>query len=63
MMARMAAKIPDAQFLLLPGLGHLPNLEAPEAFDAAMLDFLCGLASRAGQPRAAAPGKGPACAG
>jgi 3-oxoadipate enol-lactonase len=63
MMAHMAAKIPDARFHLLPRLGHLPNLEAPEAFDAAMLDFLGGLAPRAGQPRAAATGKGSACAG
>jgi len=65
MMARMAAKIPDARFLLLRRLGHLPNLEAPEAFDAAMLDFLHGLAARAGQrvPRAAATEKGPACTG
>jgi 3-oxoadipate enol-lactonase len=63
MMARMAAKIPGARFLLLARLGHLPNLEAPEAFDAAMLDFIRGLASRAGQPRAAATGTGSACAG
>jgi 3-oxoadipate enol-lactonase len=46
MMARMAAKIPNARFLLLPRSGHLPNLEAPEAFDAAMLDFLRDLAAR-----------------
>ncbi|MCB2038843.1 MAG: alpha/beta hydrolase, partial [Ottowia sp.] len=24
----------------LPGVGHLPNLEAPDAFDALLLDFL-----------------------
>lgn len=40
MMERMAAKIPGAKFTLLPGLGHLPNLENPAAFNAAVLDFL-----------------------
>lgn len=40
MMERMAAKIPGAQYLCLPGVGHLPNLEAPQAFDKAVLDFL-----------------------
>jgi pimeloyl-ACP methyl ester carboxylesterase len=40
MMQRMAAKIPGATFVVLPGLGHLPNLENPAAFDAAVLAFL-----------------------
>ena len=40
MMERMAAKIPGARYVCLPGLGHLPNLEAPRLFDAAILDFL-----------------------
>jgi len=39
-MERMAARIPGARYVCLPGLGHLPNLEAPDAFDAAVLDFL-----------------------
>jgi pimeloyl-ACP methyl ester carboxylesterase len=39
-MERMAAKIPGARYECLPGLGHLPNLEAPAAFDAAVLGFL-----------------------
>jgi pimeloyl-ACP methyl ester carboxylesterase len=43
MMQRMAAKIPGATFQILPGLGHLPNLENPAAFDAAVLGFLRGL--------------------
>jgi 3-oxoadipate enol-lactonase len=37
---RMAAKIPGARYLCLGGLGHMPNLEAPRAFDAAVLQFL-----------------------
>ena len=40
MMERMAAKIPGARYVCLAGVGHLPNLEAPQAFDAAVLDFL-----------------------
>jgi 3-oxoadipate enol-lactonase len=40
MMQRMAAKIPGAQYLCLPGVGHLPNLEAPHIFNKAVLDFL-----------------------
>jgi pimeloyl-ACP methyl ester carboxylesterase len=48
-MERMAAKSPGARYVCLAGVGHLPNLEAPAAFDAAVLDFL-----RAALPRAAA---------
>jgi 3-oxoadipate enol-lactonase len=40
MMERMATKIPGARYVRLPGVGHLPNLEAPRAFDAAVLEFL-----------------------
>jgi len=45
MMQRMAAKIPGAKFVVLPGLGHLPNLENAAAFDAAVLAFLRDLPS------------------
>ena len=41
MMERMAGKIPGARYVCLPGVGHLPNLEAPDAFDASILSFLC----------------------
>ena len=37
---KMASKIPGAYYFCLPGLGHMPNLEAPAAFDAAVLNFL-----------------------
>ena len=40
MMERMAGKIPGARYVCLPGVGHLPNLEAPACFDAAVFDFL-----------------------
>ena len=42
MMQRMAGKIPGAAYICLPKTGHLPNIEAPDAFDAAVLDFLDG---------------------
>ncbi len=37
---RMAEAIPGASYRLLPGVGHLANLERPEVFDAALRDFL-----------------------
>lgn len=40
MMEKMAAKIPGARYVCLPELGHLANLEDPQAFDAALSDFL-----------------------
>ena len=40
MMERMAGKIPGARYACLPGLGHMPNLEAPQTYDAAIVDFL-----------------------
>jgi pimeloyl-ACP methyl ester carboxylesterase len=40
MMERMAGKIPGARYVCLAGVGHLPNLEAPHAFDGVILDFL-----------------------
>lgn len=39
-MQRMARAIPRAQYVELPGVGHLMNLEAPDAFDRLLLDFL-----------------------
>jgi 3-oxoadipate enol-lactonase len=37
---KMAGKIPGAYYLCLSGLGHMPNLEAPRAFDGAIFNFL-----------------------
>jgi len=40
MMERMAARVPGARYVCLKHVGHLPNVEAPPAFDAAVLEFL-----------------------
>lgn len=37
---QLAAALPDAEFAELPGIAHLPQLEAPEALASAMGDFL-----------------------
>jgi pimeloyl-ACP methyl ester carboxylesterase len=39
-MKQMAAAIPRARYAELAGIGHLVNLEAPDAFDALLIDFL-----------------------
>jgi pimeloyl-ACP methyl ester carboxylesterase len=46
-MERMAAKIRGARYVCLPGVGHLPNLEAPAAFNAAVLALLLDARSAA----------------
>ena len=37
---RMARRIAGAELVVLPGCGHLSNLEQPGRFNAALLDFL-----------------------
>jgi 3-oxoadipate enol-lactonase len=39
-MKQMAAAIPRARYVEMAGMGHLMNLEAPDAFDALLLAFL-----------------------
>ena len=39
----MAAKIPGARRVVVPGAGHAANLDQPEAFNAAVRDFLDAL--------------------
>jgi pimeloyl-ACP methyl ester carboxylesterase len=36
---QLVAALPDPEVLILEGVGHFPNLEAPERFDAAVRDF------------------------
>jgi len=36
----MAAKLPAAEHIVIDGAGHVLNIEKPEAFDAALLEFL-----------------------
>jgi 3-oxoadipate enol-lactonase len=38
--ALMAGSVPGARLVVLPGAGHLANLEAPGAFNAALREFL-----------------------
>jgi pimeloyl-ACP methyl ester carboxylesterase len=40
----MAERIPGARLVEIAGTGHISNIEAPEAFNAALGDFLGGLA-------------------
>jgi len=40
MMKKMASYIPDCRFHCLKGVGHLANLEEPDAFNSVIRDFL-----------------------
>lgn len=46
MMAKTASYIPGSQYVELAGVGHLANLERPDAFDKALGDFLDSIATR-----------------
>ena len=43
MMRKMAAKIPGGRFVVIPGVGHLPNLERPVEFNQILMSFLASL--------------------
>ena len=43
---RMAERIPGAQLTIVEGAGHLSNIERPEAFNRAVLEFLAACGSR-----------------
>jgi pimeloyl-ACP methyl ester carboxylesterase len=38
----MVAKLPNAERVIIPGAGHIVNIEAADAFDTAVLEFLRG---------------------
>lgn len=40
---KMARDIPGARLVIIPGAGHLANLEQPDAFNAALTEFLATL--------------------
>lgn len=40
----MHEAFPDSQLVIIPGAGHLPNLERPDEFNDAVVDFLESLA-------------------
>lgn len=40
---KMAAAVKGAKLVEIPGAGHLPNIEAPEVFNKALVGFLEGL--------------------
>ncbi|WP_197274538.1 alpha/beta fold hydrolase [Novosphingobium sp. AAP83] len=46
-MARMAAEVPDCAFSTIAGAGHLPNVEQPEAFNRAIMEFMSATAANA----------------
>jgi 3-oxoadipate enol-lactonase len=48
MMAKTATYIPAAEYVELPGVGHLANLERPDAFDKALGGFVDPFAAKHG---------------
>lgn len=48
MMAKTATYIPSAEYIDLPGVGHLANLERPDAFDKALGSFVGTVAAKHG---------------
>jgi pimeloyl-ACP methyl ester carboxylesterase len=40
LLARMAARVPQARAAVVEGSGHAPHWERPDAFNALMLDFI-----------------------
>ena len=48
MMAKTATYIPAAEYVELPGVGHLANLERPDAFDKALGSFVDSVAAKHG---------------
>ena len=40
MMEKMASKIPGAEYICIPGAGHLANMEQPEKFNTIVKNFI-----------------------
>jgi pimeloyl-ACP methyl ester carboxylesterase len=40
MMQRWSQRLVDCEFVCLEGAGHIANLEVPDAFNSAVIDFL-----------------------
>jgi 3-oxoadipate enol-lactonase len=49
---QLVAALPDPEVLILPGVGHFPNLEAPDAFDDAVRAFARRVSRSGAEPRA-----------
>ncbi|HEY1888948.1 MAG TPA: alpha/beta hydrolase [Steroidobacteraceae bacterium] len=49
---RMHTLLKDSELVWLPGIGHMPNLEQPEAFNSALAGFLARLSRRKSSPDA-----------
>ena len=48
MMAKMATYIPSAEYIELAAVGHLANLERPDAFNRALSGFVDSIAAKQG---------------
>ena len=48
--AELAATLPDAAWVVLPGVGHVPWAERPELLRGVLRDFLAGLRGRGADP-------------
>jgi pimeloyl-ACP methyl ester carboxylesterase len=49
---QLVAALPEPEVSILPGVGHFPNLEAPEAFDAAVRAFARRVSGSGAEARA-----------
>ena len=43
MMEKMGTKISDAEYVCIPGAGHLANMERPEQFNNIIYNFIANI--------------------